>query len=74
MGAGDTYQVAPGNFSFQVFVTTGGVRDLIANVQLNRSRFNASASIDAVDSLLTNVPEGDFTLTSGQTLGAFVRA
>jgi hypothetical protein len=72
LGAGDTYEVDSGNFNFQVFVTTGGVRDLIADVQLDRSRFGATSK--AADSLLTNVPEGDFTLASGQTLGVFVGA
>ncbi|MGL5804071.1 MAG: hypothetical protein ACRC11_01295, partial [Xenococcaceae cyanobacterium] len=68
--------------NFQVFVTTGGIRDLIADVAFGSTNANANNSVgissidsaNSADAVLANVPEGDFTIASEQNLGIFVGA
>ncbi|MFM2314977.1 MAG: hypothetical protein RLZZ04_4253 [Cyanobacteriota bacterium] len=76
LGVGDTYQVVRGSGNFQLFVTTGGAKDLIADVTFGSTSANNARSSSSADSLtadiLTEVPEGDFSVDSGEELGVFV--
>lgn len=83
LGTGDVYNVQRNDAGFDVFVVTNGVRDLIADVTVitgmgtatntNTAGFLAASDTTAV-SVLDTLPEGNFQLTSGQTLGNFVGA
>jgi Ca2+-binding RTX toxin-like protein len=72
LGSGDTYEIERGSGNFKVFVTTDGARDLIADVSFGSSSSNARTS-NATD-VLTGVPEGDFSIASGENVGIFVGA
>jgi hypothetical protein len=65
-----------GSGNFQLFVTTGGAKDLIADVTFGSTSANNARSSSSADSLtadiLTEVPEGDFSVDSGEELGVFV--
>jgi Ca2+-binding RTX toxin-like protein len=77
LGTGDTYQLDRASDNFKVFVTTGGVRDLIADVSFGSASSNnpvGIASINSADAVLADIPEGDFTIAPGQNLGVFVGA
>jgi Ca2+-binding RTX toxin-like protein len=67
LGAGDTYDIGLTFNGFQVFVTTGGDRDLIADVSLGLTR--TGLPLTPVDSLLANTPKGEFNIAAGQDLG-----
>jgi Ca2+-binding RTX toxin-like protein len=73
LGTGDTYQIERGSGNFKVFVTTEGANDLIADVSFGStgSATNNLRTADAVD-LLGEVPEGDFTIAAGESVGVFV--
>jgi hypothetical protein len=73
LGTGDTYQIERGSGNFKVFVTTEGANDLIADVSFGStsSATNNLRTTDSVD-LLGEVPEGDFTIASGESVGVFV--
>jgi hypothetical protein len=70
LSTGDTYQIERGSGNFKVFVTTNGVRDLIADVSFGSSSANARTSSST--DVLAGVPEGDFSIASGEDLGIFV--
>jgi Ca2+-binding RTX toxin-like protein len=67
LGSGDTYRIEQGSGNFKVFVTTGGGNDLIADVS-----FGASSNARTSGDVLGEVPEGDFTIASGESVGVFV--
>jgi Ca2+-binding RTX toxin-like protein len=71
LGIGDTYQIEKGSGNFQLFVTTGGAKDLIADVSFgSTSSTNARTSFSS--DVLTEVPEGEFSVDSSGELGIFV--
>jgi Ca2+-binding RTX toxin-like protein len=71
LGVGDTYQIERGSGNFKLFVTTGETKDLIADVTFgSTSADNARSSVS--EDVLAGVPEGDFSLDSGEQLGIFV--
>ncbi|MGL6344615.1 MAG: calcium-binding protein [Waterburya sp.] len=72
LGSGDTYQIERASGTFKVFVTTDGGKDLIADVSFGSSSANARTANSS--DVLTGVPEGDFSITSGESLGIFVGA
>ncbi|MGL5833356.1 MAG: calcium-binding protein [Waterburya sp.] len=72
LGSGDTYQIERGSGTFKVFVTTDGAKDLIADVSFGSSSANARTANSS--DVLAEVPEGDFSITSGESLGIFVGA
>jgi Ca2+-binding RTX toxin-like protein len=75
LGTGDTYQIERGSGTFQVFVTTGGAKDLIADVTFGSSTTSNARSANAVtDEVLSDIPEGEFTISDGEDLGIFVGA
>ncbi|MGL5836601.1 MAG: calcium-binding protein [Waterburya sp.] len=71
LGVGDTYQVVRGSGNFQLFVTTGDTNDLIADVTFG-STSASNARVSSSTDILTEVPEGDFSVDSGEELGIFV--
>jgi Ca2+-binding RTX toxin-like protein len=76
LGTGDTYRIDRGSGNFKVFATTGGANDLIADVSFGStssgtSNLRTTNSVDSVD-LLGEVPEGDFTIAAGESVGVFV--
>jgi Ca2+-binding RTX toxin-like protein len=72
LGTGDTYRIEQGSGNFKVFTTTNGANDLIADVSFgSSSATNNSRTANSVD-LLAEVPEGDFTIASGESIGIFV--
>jgi Ca2+-binding RTX toxin-like protein len=75
LGTGDTYQIERGSGNFQVFVTTDGAKDLIADVTFGSSTTSNARSTDAItDDTLAEIPEGEFTISAGEDLGIFVGA
>jgi hypothetical protein len=73
LGVGDTYQIERGNGNFKLFVTTGETKDLIADVTFGSSSAdNARSSTSSEEDVLAGVPEGDFSVDSGEELGIFV--
>jgi Ca2+-binding RTX toxin-like protein len=76
LGTGDTYRIDRGSGNFKVFVTTEGANDLIADVSFGSTgsatnNLRTTNSVDSVD-LLGEVPEGDFTIAAGESVGVFV--
>jgi Ca2+-binding RTX toxin-like protein len=71
LGVGDTYQVERGSGNFQLFVTTGDAKDLIADVTFGSSSASNARFSSSTD-ILTGVPEGDFSVDSGEELGIFL--
>lgn len=71
LGVGETYQVVRGSGNFQLFVTTGDANDLIADVTFG-STSASNARVSSAADILTEVPEGDFSVDSGEELGVFV--
>lgn len=71
LGVGYTYQVERGSGNFQLFVTTEDAKDLIADVTFG-STSASNARISSSADILTEVPEGDFSVESGEELGVFV--
>jgi Ca2+-binding RTX toxin-like protein len=72
LGSGDTYSTTRTDTGFDLFVTTGGAHDLIANVQIantgsgsNTNHVGIAGSGDALSAL----PEGDFCIAAGENLG-----
>lgn len=85
LGSGDTYRIQLSRSGFDLFSTTGGIQDLIAQVQFSKVRgvgalsmSNSSLDAASVDSLtgMSNVgtSDGTFSIASGQTLGIFTGA
>ena len=86
LGAQETYRVQRNTSGFNLFTTTSGIQDLIAQVQFSRPLAIASLgslsvtnsadalAADSLTSAFSTVPEGEFTIASGQTLGGFVGA
>jgi Ca2+-binding RTX toxin-like protein len=75
LGVGDTYQIERGSGNFKLFVTTGDTKDLIADVTFGSTSANNGRSSILADSstdILTEVPEGEFSVDSGEELGIFV--
>jgi RTX calcium-binding nonapeptide repeat (4 copies) len=80
LGSGDTYRIQRNLRGFDLFSTTGGIQDLIAQVQFSRvlgvgtlSEPNSSFETSSVDPLagVSNTADGTFSIASGQTLGIF---
>jgi hypothetical protein len=72
LGTGDTYRTTRTDAGFDLFVTTGGANDLIANVQRASTGIGANSNnvgIASVDDVLSGLPEGDFTIASSENLG-----
>ncbi|MEL7242487.1 MAG: calcium-binding protein [Cyanobacteria bacterium J06573_2] len=79
-----TYRVKQDSDGFNVFIVEDSIEDIIAKVTVSRgisSSSSASAKADSgltiaaesnVNSLLGDVPEGEFTLNSGEQKGIFV--
>lgn len=59
LGLGETYRATQRRGGFDLFVVTGGANELVARV-------NTTTSV--------SVPTGNFTVSSGQRLGAFIGA
>jgi Ca2+-binding RTX toxin-like protein len=59
LGKGDTYNIVRHDVSFEIFVTTGGIHDAIASVEMSSNQ----------NDILSSLPQGDFQLASGNTLG-----
>jgi Ca2+-binding RTX toxin-like protein len=75
LGAKDTYSVSVNGNGLDLFVTTGGTHDLIANVQIpNPGSIVNGIDIPGVDNILPGGTEVGFHIDSGQTLGIFVGA
>jgi hypothetical protein len=78
LGTGDTYSTTRTDVGFDLFVTTGGANDLIASVQRATTGVGDNTNnvgIASVGDVLTNLPEGDFTIAAGENLsGIFVGA
>lgn len=84
LGSGETYNIQRNKNGFNIFLIEDTGRDLIAKVTLSlgitdaMSTNNAmlrtdAASIDSSTSVLLNdVPQGDFTINSGEQKGIFV--
>ena len=85
LGVKESYRIQRNISGFNLFTTTGGIQDLIAQVQFSRppiavssgGALNAMSSADALaadplTSAFGTIPEGDFTIASGQTFGGFV--
>lgn len=84
LGANETYALENNRFGFQVFLTTDSQKDLIANVKFPVFSIN-SASVSSTpqafssesvqaNALIGEVPEGEFTLSSGEISDIFVGA
>jgi Ca2+-binding RTX toxin-like protein len=80
LGSGDTYRIQRNLRGFDLFSTTGGIQDLIAQVQFSRvlgvgslSASSSSLEPSSVDPLagVSNTSDGTFSIASGQTLGIF---
>jgi Ca2+-binding RTX toxin-like protein len=80
LGSGDTYRVQRNTKGFDLFTTTGGTQDLIAKVQLSTtmgastpSSSRSSLDNSSADPLTSglSIPDGEFSIASGQTLGIF---
>jgi Ca2+-binding RTX toxin-like protein len=71
LGVGDTYKVERGSGNFKLFVTTGETKDLIADVTFGSSSAD-NARLSVAEDVLAGVPEGDFSVDSGEELGIFV--
>jgi Ca2+-binding RTX toxin-like protein len=72
LGTGDTYRTTRSDTGFDLFVTTGGANDLIANVQRTSTGVGANSNnvgIASVDDVLSVLPEGDFTIASSENFG-----
>lgn len=74
LGVGETYNVQNKTSGFDVFVKTGSTQDLIASVQFGTSTPSSSARVSSLASepstdLLAALPSGDFTVSTGQTVG-----
>ncbi|MGL5806658.1 MAG: calcium-binding protein [Xenococcaceae cyanobacterium] len=70
LGTGDTYSVVRNDSGFDLFVTTGGAYELIANVQsVGSGSNNQSFGIASAGDVLIAIPEGNFQINSGETLG-----
>jgi Ca2+-binding RTX toxin-like protein len=73
LGSGDTYRLLRSKVGFDLYTTTGGIQDLIAQVTFSygirfpKPGYMEESSTDLVGLL----PDGDFSLTSGQSLGVF---
>ena len=83
LGSGETYNVEQNRNGFKIFVVEDFGRDLIGKVTIASGISSAatlrSAAVttdalttDAVSSSFTDIPEGDFTLNSGEQKGIFV--
>ena len=83
LGSGETYNVEQNRNGFEIFVVEDFGRDLIGKVTIASGISSAatlrSAAVttdalttDAVSSSFTDIPEGDFTLNSGEQKGIFV--
>ncbi|MGB3652098.1 MAG: calcium-binding protein [Rivularia sp. (in: cyanobacteria)] len=84
LGSGETYNVEQNNNGFNIFLIEDFGRDLIAKVTI-ASGISSAATLrssavttdsalttDAVSSSFSDIPEGDFTLNSGEQKGIFV--
>jgi Ca2+-binding RTX toxin-like protein len=80
LGSGDTYRIQRNFRGFDLFSTTGGIQDLIAQVQFSKvlgigglSVSDSSLDSSSTDALTgaSNTPDGAFSIASGQTLGIF---
>lgn len=85
LGSGETYNVEQNKNGFKIFVVEDFGRDLIGKVTI-ASGISSAASLrstsvttdsaltaeSAVSSLLADIPQGDFTLNSGELKGIFV--
>jgi Ca2+-binding RTX toxin-like protein len=60
LGRNETYQISPFTDGFDLFIVTGGRRDLVARV--------------ATDDTFNNLPIGSFSLTAGQRISNFIGA
>lgn len=60
LGRGETYRAETTSFGFDLYVANSGRFDAVASVTTN--------------SFISNIPTGDFSLASGQTLSVFVGA
>lgn len=85
LGSGETYNVEQNKNGFKIFVVEDFGRDLIGKVKI-ASGISSAASLrstavttnsaltaeSAVSSLLTDIPDGEFTINSGEQKGIFV--
>lgn len=77
LGANETYTLENDNNGFKVFLTTESQKDLIANVRLDSSITNSFAAPQVLslesggqnEILMGQVPEGEFTIASGEIVG-----
>jgi Ca2+-binding RTX toxin-like protein len=76
LGAGDTYNIEKNQSGFNISVVKGNVLDLIAQVTIttgSKGIRTATAGLPdtAADPILDSLPEGKFTLGSGQNKSIF---
>jgi Ca2+-binding RTX toxin-like protein len=72
LGSGDTYRLLRSKTGFNLYTTTGGIQDLIAQVTFSYGiRVPRSGSMEESTDLVSFLPEGDFSLVSGESLGVF---
>ncbi|MGL5871316.1 MAG: calcium-binding protein [Xenococcaceae cyanobacterium] len=72
LGTGDTYSTNRTDAGFDLFVTTGGTNDLIANVQRASTGVGTSTNnvgIASTNDVLSGLPEGNFSIAAGENLG-----
>lgn len=83
LGSEETYSLQRNTTGFNLFATTGGIRDLIAQVQFGpiKSASGLSAMSVSADGLASDplisagIPaDGTFSIASGQSLGIFTGA
>ena len=75
LGSNETYNLQTDSSGFRVFLTTGSANDLIADVRVVTGSIPSAAQarsivpIEPIDNLLNAVPEGEFTVSSGENIG-----
>lgn len=76
LGSDETYDLQTNNSGFKLFLTTDSQNDLIANVKIIASSIPSSslqtrsaAPLNPIDVFVGDVPEGEFSISSGQTIG-----
>jgi Ca2+-binding RTX toxin-like protein len=81
LGSKETYSLQRNLNGFNLFTTTGGVQDLIAQVQFSGGIGIKGASLSSPSDVLTvdplgeiSSPDGAFSIASGQSLGIFTGA
>ena len=84
LGANEVYNIERDSLGFDIFVVTGGIRDLVADVQTSlsigvastsaSSRFLFASTLESAEATESVLPTGDFQLASGETLGIFTAA